>query len=304
MTGFDLGPVPQRISVDVEQVRRLVSDQLPQWADLPIRPVENGGWDNWTFHLGDDLLVRMPAAAEYAEAVAKEHRWLPVLAPQLPLPVPVPLAYGAPGAGYPFAWSVLRWLDGQTVSVAPPVDLVGFAGALADFLAALRGIDTAGGPGPGVHNWFRGGPLQTYDGLAREALAELGDRVDAAAAAELWSAALATRWDGEPQWFHGDVAPGNLLMRGDRLAAVIDFGTCGVGDPACDLAVAWTVLTGDARQVFRDRLAVDDASWERGRGWALWNTLTTCWYTYEDPADAPEFAEARRVLGEILGDAG
>lgn len=308
MTGFDLGPLPERVTVGVEQVRQLVRDQLPAWGDLPVRPVARGGWDNWTFHLGADLVVRMPSAVEYAEAVEKEHRWLPVLAARLPLPVPVPVARGVPGAGYPFGWSVYRWLDGQTVSDAPVTDPIGFAVALADFLAALRRIDTAGGPGPGVHNWFRGGPLQTYDGLARGALAELAGAdvgLDLRAAAQLWDAALATPWDGAARWFHGDVAPGNLLVRDGRLAAVIDFGTCGVGDPACDLAVAWTVMTGDARRAFRDRLGVDDASWERGRGWALWKTLSTCSYTYEDPEDpedAADFAEARRVLGEILDD--
>lgn len=302
-TAFDLGPVPKRITVEPEQVRRLVGEQLPQWADLPVRPVARGGWDNWTFHLGSDLVVRMPSAAAYAEAVAKEQRWLPVLAPQLPLPVPVALAHGVPGAGYPFDWSVYQWLEGQTVAVAPPVDLIAFAEDLADFLIALRGVDTADGPSPGLHNWYRGGPLQTYDELARGALAELGDHLDVRAAADLWARTPTTPWDGTVRWFHGDIAPGNLLTSGGRLAGVIDFGTCGIGDPACDLAVAWTVLTGDARQTFRDKPAVDDATWERGRGWALWKTLTTCSNTYEEAEDAEEFAEARRVLGEILDDA-
>ncbi len=300
---FDLGPVPERITVDAEQVRRLVSEQLPQWAGLPVTAVSDGGWDNWTFHLGTDLVVRMPSAAEYATAVEKERRWLPVLAAHLPLSVPVALAHGVPGAGYPFEWSVYGWLEGQTFSVAPPADSIGFAVDLADFLVALRDIDTAGGPPPGLHNWFRGGPLETYDGLTRRALGELAGQLDVRAATELWAAALTTPWDGAVRWFHGDVAPGNLLMRDGRLAAVIDFGTCGIGDPACDLAVAWTLLTDDARQVFRDRLAVDDATWERGRGWALWKTLATCSYTYDDVEGAEEFAHARRVLSEILGDA-
>lgn len=302
-TAFDLGPVPKRITVDAEQVRRLVREQLPQWAELPVRPVADGGWDNWTFRLGADMVVRLPSAAEYAEAVEKEHRWLPVLASHLPLPVPVALARGLPGAGYPFVWSVYAWLDGQTVSVAPPADPIAFAVELADFLIALRAIDTAGGPWPGLHNWFRGGPLQTYDALTRGALAELDGHLDVSAAAELWTTVLTTPWDGDARWFHGDVAPGNLLTRGGHLAAVIDFGTCGVGDPACDLAAAWTLMTGEARQVFRDRLAVDDATWERGRGWALWKTITTCSYTCEDAEDAEEFARARRVLSEILSEA-
>jgi aminoglycoside phosphotransferase (APT) family kinase protein len=302
-TAFDLGPVPERLTVEPDQVHRLVSEQLPQWADLPIRPVADGGWDNWTFHLGTDMVVRLPSAAEYAKAVEKERRWLPVLASHLPLPVPVTLANGVPGAGYPFDWSVYQWLEGRTVSVAPPTDVVGFAVDLADFLIALREIDTAGGPQPGLHNWFRGGPLQTYDGLTRRRLAELDGHLDVRAAAELWAGALTTPWDGAVRWFHGDIAPGNLLMRDDRLAAVIDFGTCGIGDPACDLAVAWTVLTSDARQIFRDKLGVDDATWKRGRGWALWKTIATCSYTYDDVEDAADFAHARRVLSDILDDA-
>jgi aminoglycoside phosphotransferase (APT) family kinase protein len=156
-----------------------------------------------------------------------------------------------------------------------------------------------------VHNWFRGGPLQTYDDSARTALAGLEGRLDLGPAAEMWAASLAAPWDGTDQWFHGDLAPGNLVMREGRLAAVIDFGTCGVGDPACDLAAAWTLLTSEARRVFRDALAVDDAEWERGRGWALWKALVTCHAAAgEDGGDNPELTEARRVLDEILDEAG
>ena len=166
----------------------------------------------------------MPSAAEYAETVDKERRWLPALAAlaaRLPLPAPEALAHGVPGAGYPFDWSVYQWLEGQTLSVAPPTDVIEFAGDLADFLVALRAVDTAEGPQPGLHNWFRGGPLQTYDGLARRALAELDGHLDVRSGAEQWAAALATPWDGAAYWFHGDLAPGNLLMRDGRLASVI-----------------------------------------------------------------------------------
>ena len=298
----DLGPVPERITVDRAQVRQLVEDQFPQWADRRIEPVAKGGWDNVTFHLGTDMLVRLPSAAEYAQAVEKEHRWLPVLARRLPLPVPVPLAKGEPGAGYPYPWSIYRWLDGVTATVDRIADPVGFAADLAGFLAALRGVDPTDGPRPGIHNWYRGGTLRTYDKLIGEALTELDGRVDAGLAREIWADALDARWDRVDRWFHGDVAEGNLLLADGRLAAVIDFGTCGVGDPACDLAVAWTLLTSDGRRVFRQRLAVDDATWARGRGWALWKTLATCSYTFEDPEDAAEYASARRVLGDIFAE--
>ncbi|MFI9817844.1 aminoglycoside phosphotransferase family protein [Saccharothrix variisporea] len=299
MTGTpDLGPLPQRVTVDVEQVRRLIGEQFPEWAGLPVRPVPRGGWDNFTFRLGDGMVARLPSAAEYALAVEKEQRWLPVLAPLLPLPVPVPLGLGRPGAGYAFAWSVYAWLDGEPASVDRIADPVRFALDLAEFLVALQGVDPSEGPQPGKHNWFRGATLRTYDGPAQRALAVLDGHVDVDLAREIWKTALDARWDGVDTWFHGDIAAGNLLLDGGRLAAVIDFGTCGVGDPSCDLAIAWTLLTADGRRAFRKRLAVDDETWARGRGWALWKTLVECARTV-DRADGDA---ARRVLDEILTD--
>jgi aminoglycoside phosphotransferase (APT) family kinase protein len=294
----DLGPVPTRVTVEPEQVRRLIASQFPEWAGLPVEPVSNGGWDNRTFHLGDGMLVRMPSAAEYALAVEKEHRWLPALAPQLPLPIPVPLAKGEPGEGYGFCWSVYGWLDGVQASVGGIADPIRFAEDLAGFLSALQRADPAGGPRPGVHNWFRGGTLRTYDGKVQDALTALAGHTDTDLAREIWSAALAARWDGVDRWLHGDIAPGNLLLRDGELVAVIDFGTCGVGDPACDLAVAWTLLSAQGRRVFRERLGVDDTTWARGRGWALWKTLATCASGLGDSDE--ESAGARRVLDEIF----
>jgi len=292
--------MPERITVDAEQVRRLVEQQFPHWASLPVQPVANGGWDNWTFHLGAGMLVRLPSAAEYALAVDKEHRWLPALAPRLPLPVPVPLAKGEPGAGYPYSWSVYQWLGGEPASADRIADPVRFAVDLAGFLAALRRIDPANGPRPGKHNWFRGGTLRTYELQAQNALAELDGHADVDLAREIWKTAVAARWDGVESWFHGDVAERNLLLHEGQLAAVIDFGTCGVGDPACDLAIAWTLLTAEGRQAFRERLPTGEAEWARGRGWALWKTLATCAYTLGD--DDEEAASARRVLGEIFSE--
>jgi aminoglycoside phosphotransferase (APT) family kinase protein len=271
-----LGPPPQRISVGAEQVRRLVADQFPQWAGLPVRPVPDGGWDNWTFHLGSRMSVRLPSAAEYAQAVDKEHRWLPALARQLPLPIPAPLAKGEPGADYPYSWSVYQWLDGEPASADRIADPVRFALDLAGFLSALQSINTTDGPRPGQHNWYRGGTLRTYDGEFQRALTALDGHVDADQARKVWQSALDAHWDGVESWFHGDVAQGNLLLNAGQLTAVIDFGTCGVGDPACDLAIAWTLLTAEGRQAFRNRLNVDQATWTRGRGWALWKTLATC----------------------------
>jgi aminoglycoside phosphotransferase (APT) family kinase protein len=292
----DLGPLPQRVAVDAGQVRRLVGDQFPRWADLPVRPVAESGWDNFTFHLGDAMVARLPSAAEYALAVEKEQRWLPALAPRLPLPIPVPLAQGRPGADYPFAWSIYAWLGGSPARADRIADPVRFALDLAEFLAALRSISPDGGPRPGKHNWFRGTTLRTYDAQTRRALTALDGRIDTGLAREIWETALAAPWDGADVWFHGDIAPGNLLLDHGELAAVIDFGTCGVGDPACDLAIAWTLLTADGRQAFRERLSVEEAGWAGGRGWALWKTLVACTRTGE------EAANARRILGEIFAE--
>ncbi len=300
----DLGPAPTRVPVEVAEVRRLVRSQFPQWADLPVAPVEKGGWDNWTFHLGDDMLVRLPSAAPYAEAVEKEHRWLPRLARRLPFPIPAPLGLGAPSAGYPYAWSVYGWLDGRTATMDRIAQPVGFAADVASFLSALRAVDPSEGPQPGLHNWFRGGPLRTFDATARSGLDALEGRVDVDRARRVWAAALSAPWDGVDHWFHGDLAGGNLLLDdAGELAGVLDFGTCGVGDPACDLAVAWTLLTPEGREAFRDRLAVDTPTWTRGRGWALWKAVATCRSTCEDPddhGDHDEYDEAARVLGVVL----
>lgn len=293
-------PVPERIGVPAELVSRLVAAQFPQWAGLPVTPVANGGWDNWTFHLGSLLSVRMPSAAEYALAVEKEHRWLPVLAPRLPLPISTPVAKGEPGLGYPFPWSIYSWLDGEPASADRVVHPVRFAVDLAEFLSALRRVDPAGGPRPGTHNWYRGATLRTYAVTLRKALTTLAGHVDVELVAEIWQDALDAPWDGTEMWFHGDVAPGNLLLADGHLAAVIDFGTCGVGDPACDLAIAWTLLTTEGRHAFRETLAVDEAAWSRGRGWALWKTLATCAATLED-VDA-EADTARRVLDGIIAE--
>lgn len=294
----DTVPMPDRRLVDVNLVRRLIAGQFPQWTDLPVRPVQSSGWDNQTFHLGDHMSVRLPTAREYSLAVDKEHRWLPVLAPHLPLPIPAPLAKGKPENGFAFPWSVYKWIDGEPAGIGTIGDPTEFADALAAFLVSLRHIDPTGGPPPGPHNWFRGGPLRVYDPQTRQAIETLGTHVPRDAVIETWQAALRASWDGRPVWFHGDIAVGNLLVRDGSLAAVIDFGTCGVGDPACDLAIAWTLLSGASREAFRARIDVDSGTWARGRGWALWKALIT--YARELHDDHAEAAEAKRVIDEIL----
>ena len=288
------------VSIDASLVRRLVATQFPQWADLPVRPVQFDGWDNRTFRLGDDLSVRLPSAEGYASQVAKEHRWLPQLAPHLPLPIPVPLALGAPAEGYPWPWSVRRWLEGEIATVAAIADRPQFARALAEFLLALQRIDATGGPPAGLHNNFRGGSLAVYDGETRQALAALEGLIDTGAAAAVWAVALAATWRGSPVWVHGDMAAGNLLVRDGRLSAVIDFGCSGVGDPACDLTIAWTFLADESREVFRSAAAADNAMWARARGWALWKAMKTLAENLDtNPATA---AEARRVIKAVSAE--
>jgi len=286
--------------IDAALARRLVDSQFPQWSELPLAAVELDGWDNRTFRLGSELSVRLPTGDWYARQVAKEQRWLPVLAPRLPLPIPTPVALGEPGCGFPYAWSVYGWLEGEVASQARIRDLPGFATALARFLVALRGVDAAGGPGPGRHNFFRGGPLATYEGEALEAIEALGGEVPAGAVKRVWDDAMATSWDREPVWFHGDVATGNLLVRDGRLAAVLDFGTSGVGDPACDTVIAWTFLSGPSRDRFRAELGVDAGTWSRGRGWALWKALITLVGHLE--RGSPDAALARRDIEQVLAD--
>ncbi|XAS67643.1 aminoglycoside phosphotransferase family protein [Micrococcaceae bacterium Sec5.7] len=288
------------VDLDAHLVRRLVASQFPCWADLPISPVEFGGWDNRTFRLGADKSVRLPSEAAYSVQVEKEHRWLPVLGPGLPLPVPGPLAKGAPGQGYPWNWSVYRWLEGEIASTATIGDLTEFAAALAVFLAALQQVDPTGGPMPGRHNFFRGGPLETYDSETRTAIAALGDQIDSGTATAAWEAANAAKWHGSPVWFHGDVSASNLLVRDGRLSAVIDFGTSGVGDPACDVTIAWTFLSGASREAFRASFPGDAATWSRGRGWALWKGLITIVEHRDSNPD--EAAKAARVVDEVLAD--
>jgi len=231
--------------------------------------------------------------------VEKEQRWLPRLAPLLPLSIPVPLGMGRPTGFYPWPWSVYGWIDGETATVERIADFDAFASALAGFLLALQNIDASDGPAAGPHNFFRGGSVATYDGETRQALAALDGRIDTRMAAEVWERALSSTWQKAPVWVHGDVASGNLLVKDGRLSAVIDFGSSGVGDPACDMSIAWTFLDAGSREVFRKALVVDDETWARGRGWTLWKALITLAGQGEA---SPLGAWARGVIDTVLAD--
>ncbi|HEV3359193.1 MAG TPA: aminoglycoside phosphotransferase family protein [Pseudonocardiaceae bacterium] len=286
--------------VTPELVRALLAEQFPAWADEALAPVGKPGVDNMTFRLGPDKLVRMPRFPRWVGQVLREQRWLPVLAPRLPLAVPVPLAQGEPGAGYPFPWSVYAWLDGDNATRSALVDQQQAARDLAGFLRALWAIDPTDGPPPEWSNGFRGVDMADgrdsaiVDWRIERRIAALDRLADTAALRAVFATALAAPvWPTPPVWVHGDPAPGNLLVRDGRLSAVIDFGTVAVGDPAVDLIGAWTLLSPAGREVFRAELSIDDATWARGRGWALSALL---------PAPERWDDEARRGLDELVGD--
>lgn len=263
------------VDVGVELVQCLLREQFPEWADEPVRAVEEQGWDNRTFRVGADLSARLPSAADYVAAVAKEQQWLPVLAERLPVAVPSPVAKGLPGCGYPWPWSVRRWLHGDSPCADRVADMTAFALQVAQFLRALREIDSSKGPPAGPHSFGRGGPLQQYDEQTRAVAESLAGKIDVRAVFRVWDAALESTYRGAPVWVHGDMTASNLLVADGRLSAVIDFGTCAVGDPACDLAFGWTFFDGDSRERFLDAAAGDADERSRGRGWALWKALLT-----------------------------
>ncbi|MBA8989561.1 aminoglycoside phosphotransferase (APT) family kinase protein [Curtobacterium pusillum] len=289
-------PRPQ---IDAALVERLVAAQFPQWAGLPVHEVDPQGWDNRTYRLGSELSVRLPSAAGYVPAVEKEQRVLPYLAPLLEVAVPEPVGLGVPGDGYPFPWSVRRWLDGTVALRAVALDRRAFAADVGTVLRQLRAIPAGDGPVAGAHSFHRGAHPSYYASEVVAALDALGDAVDHGACVRVWDEATATAWDGPGVWFHGDVAPGNLLVDdAGRLAALIDFGTCGVGDPACDLVLAWTFLDEEARRVFRDAAGLDRDTWARARGWALWKSLIML----AGSAGPGDRAEHEAVLRAVLVD--
>lgn len=260
----------EKDSITEALVQALVSDQFPKWSRLAVRAVPRQGWDNRVFLVGDAMLARLPSTKAYEAQVYREQRWLPLLQTHLPLEIPQPLALGRPGHGYACSWSIYRWIEGDNAASSPPTEDESFAQDLGAFLNALRKAPAADGPEPGPHNFHRGGSLAAYDTQFRQAVKALSGRIDEAVALATWQTALDARWQLPPVWVHGDIALGNLLVRQGSLAAVIDFGQLCVGDPACDLAIAWTHFRGEDRRTFLKGVALDSGTCERGRAWALW----------------------------------
>jgi aminoglycoside phosphotransferase (APT) family kinase protein len=286
--------------IDEFLVRKLIAAQFPQWKDFTVLPVARSGWDNRTFHLGEHMLVRLPSAINYAAQVEKEHLWLPKLAPLLPLPIPAPLAVGEPAYGYPWKWSIYNWLQGEAAASAEIADLCEFATGLAGFLTALQKIDATGGPLAGTHSFYRGGALSTYDDETRRAIKNLSGKINEDAALDIWDVALATSWQDLPVWVHGDISAGNLLVQGGQLSAVIDFGQLAVGDPACDLAIAWTMFDGKSREAFRSRMSLDSGTWARGRAWTLWKALIVAARLTD--TNAIEGQQSLHIIDSVIAD--
>lgn len=282
------------VDIDEALVRRLVAEQFPAWADLPVEPVTSSGTDNAMFRLGDELAVRMPRIGGAARSVTAEQKWVPWLAPHLPVAVPAPVGIGTPTDDFRYPWTVCQWLPGvnPTVHETKPE----LATDLAAFVRQLRDVDPAGAPAGG-----RGVPLASRDEPTRAAIAASEGLVDTAAVTAVWDDALRIPpWTGPPTWAHGDLSPGNLLVRDGRLTAVIDWSGAGVGDPTVDLVVAWNLLPAADRPVFRAALGVDDDTWRRGRAWAL--SIAMIQLPYYQHTNIPLAANSRHVIAEVLAD--
>jgi aminoglycoside phosphotransferase (APT) family kinase protein len=265
--GYSLAVIrPEEITINVDQVRRLIAEQFPQWAGLPIVPQPLDGTDNALFRIGGELVARLPRAPWAVDQVRTDATWLPLLAPRLPLPVPVPVAVGQPGADYPWPWTVVPWMPGRNPD--PEMDLVKVAVDLAGFVRAMIAIEPLDGPlKEGI---ARGVPLEQRDELTRRSIAALGSRIDAPAVTAAWDEALdVDGWPGPPAWLHGDLLAGNLLVDGGRLTAVIDFGGLGRGDPAIELLPCWTLFDARAQAAYTEALGFDEATWVRGWAWPL-----------------------------------
>lgn len=290
-----------RPEIDEALAGRLLRAQFPHWADLPLRRLEPAGSDHVIYRLGTDLSVRLPRGSWAAGQAVKEHRWLPRLAAGLPLAVPVPLGLGEPAFGYPWHWSVNRWLEGSPATVEGLADRERTAVRLAEFLTALQRLTPASSWAPGAHPELVGDVLETRDEATRAAVVELSGLFDAEAMTEVWEAALrAPRWNRGPVWFHGDFHTGNLLTEDGQLSAVIDFGGLGSGDPFGDLMIAYTLLDAETRPLFRAALDVDEATWVRGRGWALATGLNA--YRHYAETDPRVARQTRRQVTEVLAE--
>ena len=291
---------PADVDITPSLVRLLLKEQHPELADLPL--VDSGnGWDNKVYRLGDGLAVRLPRRSAAASLVEHEQRWLPELAPRLPIAIPIPIRTGRPGCGYPWAWSITPWFEGTSAVSSPLRDPHTAAVELSAFVSALH----LPAPHDAPRNPFRGVPLANRTPSIDERVKQLDGIVDSVAVMRIWDAALhACKWSGPPVWIHGDLHPANLLVVDAHITAVLDFGDLTAGDPATDLSVAWLLLPSPARATFREATremgeAIDDDTWTRARGWALLFGLI---FLSSSRDDEVMRAMGRRTLDRVLAD--
>lgn len=289
-----------KLDITVSLATELITEQFSQWDHLPIKPIELSGWDNRTFRLGDAMSIRLPSAAEYAAQVHKEQQWLPVLATHLSMQIPEPIVIGQPAKNYPWNWSVYKWIPGNSANqlTFTDIQLAVIAQDIADFIKELHLVPTQNAPISGLHNYYRGSHLSVYDKDARSAIEKLSNIIDVAKALAVWNRAISSKWQVDPVWVHGDVASGNILMRDNKLAAVIDFGCMAIGDPACDLVIAWTFFAGESRAIFKEQVALDSNTWARARGWALWKASFEL-VAFEDKS-SEEALSRLKIINDIL----
>lgn len=280
-------------------VKTLVADQFPQWSDLPLRRVRSTGTVHAIYRVGDELAVRLPLLEQWAPDLDREVEWVTRFGAELPIEVPVPVAVGQPGSGYPVPWMIVKWIEGENATFRTLIDLGDAARRLGEVVRVLRGIDTDGVD----FAHYKGSPLATRDAATRLAVDQVADEFDSGELVRAWEDALqASDWAGPPAWFHSDLHSGNLLARDGRLVAVIDWGDCAVGDPAIDAIAGWWLFDAESREVFREAAGFDDETWSRGRGWALSVALVALPYYVQSN---PGFADmSRRAIREVLADRG
>ncbi len=291
-----------KLEITVPLVSKLVAEQFPHWAHLSVKPVKCSGIDNRIFRLGNQMLIRLPSAEDYALQIPKEQKWLQVLAPHLSFSIPEPLAMGHPSKHYPWNWSVYKWIEGESANTVflDNKHLQFIALQLAQFLNELYKIDATSGPRPGLHNYWRGDHPSVYDAETRSAITGLRELIDIDSATFVWEKAISSKWSQPPVWIHGDFASGNILIKDGKLAAVIDFGCIGVGDPACDLVIAWNFLKNESCKVFKSHVCLDSNTWARARGWALWKALITL-VSFKDKTSL-EAIQQQHIINEILNE--
>jgi len=272
----------------------LLKEQFPEWLNLSLKLIKSQGTDNVMYQLGDDKVIRLPRTYGSALSLQKECDWLPKLAPKLPIPVPVPIARGIPSTYYPHPWAICQFLEGSNPCIENRLDLQQASKDMAHFIDMMQKIPVKSGP-----ECRRGLPLDSRAQETRDAIQNVTEMYDAKLLNEIWDSMLAVpSWHGSPVWIHGDLHAGNLLAKNNLITAVLDFGSAGVGDPACDLMVAWTLLDTDSRKQFQEIIQYDDATWQRGRGWAF--TMGLVAYPYYKETDPLLASIAKRALDEVV----